>query len=146
MRGGRKNVKSRRPEQASLSPFFRLRHSRPTHAALRSSVERWQGVRQLRLSEDEPREDHDNDDHLGPTGRVPATTMNDSGRPRDIIDAIEKIAAEAGHFGPVDEDYYQAFLDLIQPQIEKLAVTVMLDHGREVRRLTTEIEHPSAPL
>ena len=57
-------------------------------------------------------------------------------RPRDIIDAIEKIAAEAGHFEAVDEDYYEAFLELTQPQIEKLAVAVMLDHEREVRRDT----------
>ena len=61
--------------------------------------------------------------------------MSEPERPKDIIDAIEKIAAEAGHFEAVDEDYYQAFLELTQPQIEKLAVAVMLDHEREVRRL-----------
>ena len=61
--------------------------------------------------------------------------MSEPKRPKDIIDAIEKIAAEAGHFEPVDEDYYQAFLDLTQPQIEKLAIAVMLDREGEVRRL-----------
>ena len=61
--------------------------------------------------------------------------MNDPRRPKDVIDAIEKAAAEAGHFEAVDEDYYEAFLELTQPQIEKLAVAVMLDHECEVRRL-----------
>jgi hypothetical protein len=56
-------------------------------------------------------------------------------RPKDIIDYIEALAAENGHFEPVDEDYYQAFLELTQPQIEKLAVAVMLDQEKEVRRL-----------
>lgn len=68
----------------------------------------------------------------------------DPERPKDIIDAIEKIAAEAGHFEPVDEDYYQAFLDLTQPEIEKLAVAVMLDHEREVRRLANGKADPAA--
>jgi hypothetical protein len=61
--------------------------------------------------------------------------MNPKGRPKDIIDYIEALAAENGHFEPVDEDYYQAFFELTQPQIEKLAVAVMLDQEREVRRL-----------
>jgi hypothetical protein len=56
-------------------------------------------------------------------------------RSKDIIDYIEALAAENGHFEPVDEDYYQAFLELTQPQIEKLAVAVMLDQEKEVRRL-----------
>ena len=56
-------------------------------------------------------------------------------RPKDIIDYIEALAAQNGHFEPVDEEYYQAFLELTQPQIEKLAVAVMLDHEKEVRRL-----------
>jgi hypothetical protein len=64
--------------------------------------------------------------------------------PKDIIDAIERIAAEAGHFEPVDEDYYQAFLDLTQPQIEKLAIAVMLDHEREVRRIANGQTNPEA--
>ena len=68
----------------------------------------------------------------------------DPERPKDIIDAIEKIAAQAGHFEPVDEDYYQAFLDLTQPEIEKLAVAVMLDHEREVRRLANGKADPAA--
>jgi hypothetical protein len=57
-------------------------------------------------------------------------------RPKDIIDCIEALAAENGHFEPVDEDYYLSFLDLTQPEIEKLAVAVMLDREKEVRRLS----------
>jgi hypothetical protein len=56
-------------------------------------------------------------------------------RPKDIIDDIQALAAENGNYEPVDDDYYQAFLELTQPQIEKLAVAVMLDHEKEVRRL-----------
>jgi hypothetical protein len=64
-------------------------------------------------------------------------------RPKDIknpsltpiTDFIEKRAAEHGHFARVDEDYYRRFIQLTQPQIEKLAVAVMLEEEREVRRL-----------
>lgn len=62
-------------------------------------------------------------------------TMTEPRRPKDIIDYIEAFAAENGHFEPVDEDYYQAFLELTQAQIEKLAVAVMLDQEKEVHRL-----------
>jgi len=41
-------------------------------------------------------------------------------RPKDLIDFIEALAAKDGNFLPVGEDYYQAFLDLSQPQVEKL--------------------------
>jgi hypothetical protein len=66
-------------------------------------------------------------------------------RPRDIkspsltpiTDFIEKRAAEHGHFAPVGEDYYREFLQLTQPEIEKLAVTVLLEEEREVRRLAS---------
>ena len=61
--------------------------------------------------------------------------MNDSNRPKDLIDHVEAIAAEHGHFEPVDENYYQAFVGLNQPQIEKLAIALMLDQEKEVRRL-----------
>ena len=70
--------------------------------------------------------------------------MNESHRPKDIIDYIEAIAAENGHFEPVDENYYQAFLDLTQPHIEKLAVAVMLDQEKEVRRLSAGRSGPEA--
>ena len=43
-------------------------------------------------------------------------------RPKDLIDFIEQMAAQSGHFEPVDEDYYRAFLQLTQSQVEKLAV------------------------
>jgi hypothetical protein len=65
-------------------------------------------------------------------------------RPKDIIDYIEALAAENGHFEPVDEDYYQAFLELTQPQIEKLAVAVMLDQEKEVRRLAAGRSNPES--
>lgn len=61
--------------------------------------------------------------------------MNEPQRPKDIIDHIEAIAAAQGHFEPVDENYYQAFVDLNQPQIEKLAIALLLDQEKEVRRL-----------
>jgi len=61
--------------------------------------------------------------------------MNAPDRPKDIIDHIEAIAAADGHFEPVDENYYQAFVDLNQPQIEKLAIALMLDQEKEIRRL-----------
>jgi hypothetical protein len=32
-------------------------------------------------------------------------------------------------------NYYQAFLELTQPEVEKLAVAVMLDQEKEIRRL-----------
>ncbi|GDY20679.1 hypothetical protein LBMAG56_20250 [Verrucomicrobiota bacterium] len=61
--------------------------------------------------------------------------MKDPNRPKDIIDFTEKLAAESGRFEPVDENYYQAFVALTQPQIEKLAIALLLDQETEVRRL-----------
>lgn len=61
--------------------------------------------------------------------------MNPAERPEDIIAFIERMAAESGHFEPVDENYYRAFLQLTQSEIEKLAVAVMLDQEKEVRHL-----------
>jgi hypothetical protein len=52
-----------------------------------------------------------------------------------VTDFIERVAGEHGHFEGIDENYYRGFLELTQPQIEKLAVAVMLDDEREVRRL-----------
>ena len=49
------------------------------------------------------------------------------GRPKDFIDYIEAIAADQGYIEPVDENYYQAFVELNQPQIEKLAITLLVD-------------------
>jgi hypothetical protein len=54
----------------------------------------------------------------------------DPQRPKDFIDHIEAIAAEHGYFEPVDENYYQAFVELNQPQIEKLAIALMLDQEK----------------
>ena len=50
--------------------------------------------------------------------RTNAKESNTMNRPKDLIDYIEALVAENGHFEPVDEDYYQAFLELTQPQIE----------------------------
>lgn len=65
-------------------------------------------------------------------------------RPKDLIDFIEEMAAKDGNFLPVGEDYYQAFLDLSQPQVEKLAVAVMLALEKEVRRLAAGKTDPAA--
>lgn len=55
-----------------------------------------------------------------------------------ITDFIEKMATEHGHFEGIDENYYRGFLELTQAQIEKLAVAVMLDQERQVRKLAGE--------
>ncbi len=57
--------------------------------------------------------------------------------PKDLITFIEQMAAECGHIEAVDEGYYRAFIELTQPQIEKMAVAVMLDQEHEVRRLAS---------
>ena len=44
----------------------------------------------------------------------------------------------------VDENDYEAFLDLTQQQIEKLTVAVMLDQEKEVRRLAVGAVDPAA--
>lgn len=44
----------------------------------------------------------------------------------------------------MDEDYYRDFISLTQTQIEKLAVAIMLEHDREVRRLSTGKEIKAA--
>jgi hypothetical protein len=70
--------------------------------------------------------------------------MRDPERPRDIIGAVEELAARNGCFEPADEDYYHQFLNLTQAQLEKLAVAVMLDQEREVRRLAGGQTDPRA--
>lgn len=70
--------------------------------------------------------------------------MDGTARPKDIIDTIEALAAQSGHFDAVDEDYYHAFLELAQQEIEKLAVAVMLDQEKEVRRLARANSDPTA--
>lgn len=62
--------------------------------------------------------------------------MSQPDRPKDLIDFIEEMAAKDSNFLPVSGDYYQAFLDLSQPQVEKLAVAVILAVEEEVRWLT----------
>jgi hypothetical protein len=61
-----------------------------------------------------------------------------------ITDFIEKFAAESGHFEGVDEDYYRAFLELSQAQIEKLTMAIMLSHERDVRRLAGGLTNSAA--
>jgi hypothetical protein len=70
--------------------------------------------------------------------------MNPPRRPRDLIDAIEAIAAEHGNIVAIDADYYRDFLGLTQKQIEKLTVAIMLEHEREVRRLSGGQTHTAA--
>jgi hypothetical protein len=52
-----------------------------------------------------------------------------------VTDAVEKLAAENGYFEGIDANYYHGFLELTQPQVQKLAVAVMLDQERTVRKL-----------
>jgi hypothetical protein len=44
----------------------------------------------------------------------------------------------------LDENYYQAFVDLTQQQVEKLAIALMLDQEKEVRRLAKGKADPQA--
>ena len=67
--------------------------------------------------------------------------MNPPNRSADIIDHLEAVAAADGHFEPVDEYYYQAFVDLSQPRIEKLATALML-----LWLLSREISQTQLPL
>ena len=64
--------------------------------------------------------------------------------PRDITDFIEQMAGASGHFEPVDEQYYRAFVELTQAQVERLAVTVMLDQEKEARRLANSCDATAA--
>ena len=61
--------------------------------------------------------------------------MDSHNRPRDVIDELEAICEKRGHVAMVDESDYRAFVDLTQPQVERLAIVVMLEHEKEVRRL-----------
>lgn len=70
--------------------------------------------------------------------------MTPQPRQKDIIAAIEALAAEQGRFEPVDENYYQAFVDLTQPQVEKLAIALLLDQDAVVRRLAGGKSDPAA--
>ncbi len=56
-------------------------------------------------------------------------------RPRDLIDTIEAIAAKNGDVEVIDEDYYQAFIELDAEDMKRLVIMLMLSHDREVRRL-----------
>lgn len=57
-------------------------------------------------------------------------------RPKDIIDAMQEIAAKNGSFQPVDEAYYESFLDLTAADFERLTIVMMLNHEKEIRRLS----------
>lgn len=70
--------------------------------------------------------------------------MSETKRPKDIIDFVEQFAAQQGYIEAVDENYYQAFLELTQREIEKLAVAILLDQDREVRRLSAGKSDPAA--
>lgn len=56
--------------------------------------------------------------------------------PEDLIDAIEQIAAKNGSFQQVDEDYYLSFFELTGADIERLTVIIMMNHEKEVHRLS----------
>jgi hypothetical protein len=57
-------------------------------------------------------------------------------RPKDLIDAIEEIAAKKGNFQKVDEDYYLSFFELTPADLERLTIVMMLSHEKEVRRIS----------
>ena len=59
--------------------------------------------------------------------------------PRDIIDEVQKIAAEAGNIAALDDDYYECLINLSDPQIEKLVVAMMVDKENEVRRISAGV-------
>lgn len=70
--------------------------------------------------------------------------MSAPDRPGDIIDFVQAQAAANGHFAPVDETYYQAFLTLTQTQLEKLVVVLLLDQEAAVRRAAAGKPEPEA--
>ena len=57
-------------------------------------------------------------------------------RPKDLIDVIQETATKNGDFQSVDEDYYASFLDLTPTYIERLTIVIMLNHEKEMRRLS----------
>lgn len=61
--------------------------------------------------------------------------MNEK-RPKDLIDAIEEIAAKSGNFQQVDESYYLSFLELTAVDIERLTIVMMINQEKEVRRIS----------
>lgn len=75
----------------------------------------------------------------------PDTTDGEqSERPIEVLEVIDNWARDEGCFGSVDEDYYQAFVELTAPQVEKLAIAVMLAQEKEVRRLAKEFPYMEA--
>ena len=60
--------------------------------------------------------------------------MNEK-RPKDLIDAIEEIAARNGNTQEVGEPFYRAFLEMTAADVERLTIIVMLNNEKEVRRL-----------
>ncbi len=56
-------------------------------------------------------------------------------RPKDIIDAVEELAAASGNFQNVGPEYYESFLSLTPADVCRLVVFIMVDQEREVRRL-----------
>jgi hypothetical protein len=57
-------------------------------------------------------------------------------RPRDLISAIEAIAAQNGDIAAVDEYYYRDFMALDPEAFRRLVILVLLSHQKEVLRIS----------
>ncbi|MGZ8938673.1 MAG: hypothetical protein ACXW32_05620 [Limisphaerales bacterium] len=57
-------------------------------------------------------------------------------RPKDIIDHVEAIAADAGNVAALDDDYFETLINLSDEQFEKLVLAMMLDREAEVKRIS----------
>lgn len=64
-----------------------------------------------------------------------ASSGSESGRP-DVIDALEQIARKHGQVQFVGPAYYAAFASVTAEEVERLSVLVIMNHEREVRRLS----------
>jgi hypothetical protein len=62
--------------------------------------------------------------------------MSDPQRPRDLITAIEAIAAAHGNIEAIDEDYYRDFMALDADEFRRLIINVLLSHKKEIVRLS----------
>ncbi len=65
-------------------------------------------------------------------------------RRKDLISAIEAIAAKHGDIAPVDEDYYRDFLNLSVDEWRRLVIQILLSHEKEVVRLSEQKHDPAA--
>ncbi len=67
-----------------------------------------------------------------------------SGQPGDALEAFLALCAEQGKFASVDEEYYRTFLNLTNPEVESIAIALMVGHESVVRRLAASHPDPAA--